>query len=456
MDKMASAKIRRIIAQGEGLTVEFKTAKAGLPVNLFETICAFLNRGGGTILLGVADDKTVVGVDPQKADAYCKDITNLSNNPQKLSSSFLLEVNTVHYKGKALIYIYVPASSQVHRCGGKVYDRRVDGDYEVKTDTQIRNIYTRKSAYYTEGIIYPYLEEAHFVKGIVKRARSIIRVHRPEHPWNVLSDKEFFIASGLYRRDLATAKKGFTLAALMLFGREEIIQSAVPHYKIDALLRREDTERYDDRENIRCNLIDAYDILMNFVAKHLPDKFFMESGQRVSLREKIFREIVANFLIHREYMNAYPATLIIYKDRVETKNANKPHTFGPLYPGKFEPFPKNPNMAKFFAQIGRAEELGTGIRRVFHYIKAYSGSERVEFLDEDLFVVKVPLVEGSQKSSQKILVLIRQNSGVTIDELAASLQLTDRAIKKNLAQMKKTGLLKRIGPDKGGHWEVSP
>ena len=213
-------------------------------------------------------------------------------------------------------------------------------------------------------------------------------------------------------------------------------------------------------------MIDAYDILMNFVAKHLPDKFFMEGDQRVSLREKIFREIVANFLIHREYMNAHPATMIIYKDRVETKNANKPHTFGPLYPCKFEPFPKNPNMAKFFAQIGRAEELGTGIRRVFHYIKAYSGSERVEFLDEDLFIVKVPLVEApvgsieganigsSQKSSQKILVLIRKNSQITINELAVLLQLTDRAIKKNLAQMKKTGLLKRIGPDKGGHWEV--
>jgi len=49
-----------------------------------------------------------------------------------------------------------------------------------------------------------------------------------------------------------------------MFGKDESIQSAIPHYKIDALLRREDLDRYDDRENIRCNLIDAYDRLMNF------------------------------------------------------------------------------------------------------------------------------------------------------------------------------------------------
>lgn len=46
-------------------------------------------------------------------------------------------------------------------------------------------------------------------------------------------------------------------------------------------------DRYDDRVNIRCNLIEAYDKLMDFVAKHLPDKFYMEGDQRISLREKI-------------------------------------------------------------------------------------------------------------------------------------------------------------------------
>ncbi len=85
-------------------------------------------------------------------------------------------------------------------------------------------------------------------------------------------------------------------------------------------MRRVDMDRYDDRITLRCNVVEAYDKLLEFIAKHLPDKFYMIGDQRVSLREKLFREIVANMLIHREFTNAFPASLIIYNDRVETKN----------------------------------------------------------------------------------------------------------------------------------------
>ena len=45
-----------IIKAGEGVTTEFKKATNKLPQNLFETICAFLNRNGGNIFLGISDD----------------------------------------------------------------------------------------------------------------------------------------------------------------------------------------------------------------------------------------------------------------------------------------------------------------------------------------------------------------------------------------------------------------
>jgi ATP-dependent DNA helicase RecG len=62
--------------------------------------------------------------------------------------------------------------------------------------------------------------------------------------------------------------------------------------------------------------------------------------------------------------------------------------------------------------------------------------------------------KGSQKSSQKILNLLRANPEITIAELAESLMLTDRAIKKQLEKLKLTGQVIRVGPNKGGHWEV--
>jgi ATP-dependent DNA helicase RecG len=253
-------------------------------------------------------------------------------------------------------------------------------------------------------------------------------------------------------------------AALLLFGKEENIQSALPHYKIDALLRCDDTERYDDRENIRCNLIEAYDLLMNFIAKHLPDKFYLEGDHRISLRETIFREIIVNLLIHREYTNAHPATLIIYKDRIEAKNPNKPHFYGPLHPGSFSPFPKNPTIAKLFAQMGIAEELGTGIGKVFRYSKAYAGSGNAEFREEDLFFVNLPaptppispITGGITGGITILLQYIQANPGKRANEIALHLNVPPKTAEKHLSKASKAGLIEFRGPKKsGGYYAVA-
>jgi ATP-dependent DNA helicase RecG len=52
-------------------------------------------------------------------------------------------------------------------------------------------------------------------------------------------------------------------------------------------------------------------------------------------------------LVHREYANAFPAKLIIEKERVVTENWNKPHIHGLIDPSSFTPFPKNPVIARF-------------------------------------------------------------------------------------------------------------
>lgn len=59
-----------------------------------------------------------------------------------------------------------------------------------------------------------------------------------------------------------------------------------------------------------------------------------------------------------------------------------------------------------------------------------------------------------QKSSQKIINLIREDEKTTIEELAAEPGISDRAIKKHPARLKQAGVLRRIGPDKGGHWQL--
>ncbi|MDD2286685.1 MAG: hypothetical protein PHQ11_14950, partial [Paludibacter sp.] len=118
------------------------------------------------------------GIDPEAANAMIKNLVNLSNNTQQLAPSFLLESTKIEYENRLIIHIFVPASSQVHRCRGKVYDRSADGDFELKSDEQIKQLYVRKNALYTENTVYPYLYETDFVPGLVERVRRIIKINR--------------------------------------------------------------------------------------------------------------------------------------------------------------------------------------------------------------------------------------------------------------------------------------
>ena len=115
------------------------------------------------------------------------------------------------------------------------------------------------------------------------------------------------LIAGFVRKDVLTGKNGYTLAAALMFGTDEIIQSVAPGYKFDALLRRRDTDRYDDRLIVRTNLVDAFDLLMSFIEKHLDDPFYLEGTSSISLRARIFRELVANIIAHREYTSVAPA-----------------------------------------------------------------------------------------------------------------------------------------------------
>ncbi|RLZ10453.1 hypothetical protein [Faecalibacter macacae] len=75
---------------------------------------------------------------------------------------------------------------------------------------------------------------------------------------------EILRSSSLYRKDFKTGEEGFTLAAALIFGKDETIQSLLPAYKVEAMVRRDNLDRWDDRITppLRTNLIDTYLRLM--------------------------------------------------------------------------------------------------------------------------------------------------------------------------------------------------
>ena len=64
-------------------------------------------------------------------------------------------------------------------------------------------------------------------------------------------------------------------------------------------------------------------------------------------------------------------------------------------------------------------------------------------------------VETRVKTGESIIDLIKENLSITREELAKQLNLTLKGIDWNLRKLKQDGRLKRVGPKKGGHWEVS-
>ncbi|VVB71347.1 Winged helix-turn-helix DNA-binding protein [uncultured archaeon] len=63
--------------------------------------------------------------------------------------------------------------------------------------------------------------------------------------------------------------------------------------------------------------------------------------------------------------------------------------------------------------------------------------------------------ESSEKSSEKILALLKANPKIAAREIADLLGMTPRAVEKQIAKLRNEGRIRRIGPAKGGHWEAT-
>jgi ATP-dependent DNA helicase RecG len=62
--------------------------------------------------------------------------------------------------------------------------------------------------------------------------------------------------------------------------------------------------------------------------------------------------------------------------------------------------------------------------------------------------------KAREKIRDKILSLIRVEPGISMETVALSLGLTRKGVEWQVRKLKQSGLLRRVGPNKGGHWEI--
>jgi len=485
---MTLERLTSILSVGETVAVEFKRCGNGITADTYETVCSFLNRFGGDIFLGVEDDRTVRGIPKNAVPDTIKSFIKSVSNPEIINPTVYLVPEALEYEGKQIIHIHIPPSSEVHSCKRVIYDRVDDADVKVTVTGQIALLYIRKQNIYTERKVFKYITDEDLRLDMLPRlVQRAINHNLGVHPWSNMSTREIFQSARLITKDADSGFIGYNLAAVMLLGRDDVIKDVCPTHRTDALLRKVNIDRYDDRLLVETNLIDSFDLLMGFAEKHLWDKFYLENDTRVSLRNAIAREMLVNTLMHREISSSYIAQFVIERDRMYTKNANRASSNGNITPENLEPNPKNPIIAAFFRNIGLADELGSGARKLFHYVPLYSGNSP-ELIEGDIFRIMVPLDDdysfdaqlgkaqinhentvkdfginyginfginyGINETQQKVIALMIVNPTITAGVMADSIGITKRQVELIISKLKTLGIIEREGAKKNGHWIV--
>ena len=134
---MTHEKMREMLSKDEKITIEYKECVNQIHDSVYETVAAFSNRYGGYIIMGVKDGGIPVGVNRNAVKDLKKNFVNQLNNPNKMSPTLYLSIEEFEYEGMLLLYTYVPPTSTVEKCSGRVYDRNEEGDMDI-TDSPIQ------------------------------------------------------------------------------------------------------------------------------------------------------------------------------------------------------------------------------------------------------------------------------------------------------------------------------
>ena len=242
-------------------------------------------------------------------------------------------------------------------------------------------------------------------------------------------------------------------------------------------------------DNIVCPLVLMPDAVIDTLrTKYLVSTVGYEGLHRketLEMPEDGLREMICNAIIHRDYLGTF-IHMRVWADRIQLWNEGtlpQSITIEKLMEDH-ESMPRNPLIAKVFYLMGFIENWGRGyekIRDAFEqahlqvptfeqvrggimatiqrevFQKVQSGQGTTKSTTENV-------LENDQKSgrknqkwpekAQQILDAILLNTRVSIQQLEEQLQLGHTTIKKILREMQIEGIIRRIGPDKGGHWEI--
>jgi ATP-dependent DNA helicase RecG len=245
-----------------------------------------------------------------------------------------------------------------------------------------------------------------------------------------------------------------------------------------------------DRRDVRDDLLTQFNEAVGFLQKHLNVRSEILGVNRQDIYEipiEVLREALVNALMHRDYsITGTQVSVEVFDDRVEIVNpGGLPKGLSVRDLGTVS-IRRNELVSDLFFRLHKVERIGMGIRKMKAAMVA-AGLREPTFASDAFFRAtfqrspELALKEGKEKrlgeklgkasmelverlveglaerlaeNQKMILGLIIRDPRVSKKAMAQAIGISTTAIDKNLTKLKQRGILRRVGPDKGGHWEV--
>jgi len=431
------------------------------------SIAAMLNKHGkGEVFFGIKNNGEVVG--QQISENTLRDVSqSVSNN---IEPKIYPEIEKVMIEDKSCIHIeFSGKSNELYYAFGRPYIRVSDEDKKLspqEIETRIRSK-IKSEVVWDKEISDTGIKQINntVVRDFFERALQAGRITYKVSAADV----------GIKKLGLVKNEK-LTNAGKVLFGKNTDIEFQM------AIFAGTEKLTFLDIGQIKGNIFFLLDETEKYIRNHINWRVQFGKMEREEIPEipiAALREALVNSLCHRDYTVSESNKVAIFRDRIEIYNpGNFPDGITPEdYIKKNEAsILRNPSIADVLYKSKDIEKWASGLKRIFN--ECLENKIKVEFKCMKTGFATVfyrpeindeTIKNYQKKTSEKITPelhsnctrialeifdLLKENKYITIKEISKKINAAERTIKYNIKELKEKKLIKRVGPDKGGYWEL--
>ena len=375
-----------LLRMTESDDLEFKSAAGGFPGSFWDTYSAFANSEGGTIILGVAEKKGKFYLDKlteEQVEKYKKDFWNNVNSRTTISCNLMKSNDVVveDYKGNKIMLFFIPRAAREQRPVYRTtqpyngtFKRNYEGDYKC-TEKEVQRMFADAdvSCPADSRILENYSMDDFDAESIAQY-RQLFKLAKPNHPWSQLSDFEFLKKLGAYRKDRSARKEGFTVAGVLMFGKEDAIldTDCCPNFFPDYQEKLSDnpeirwTNRICPDGTWEANLFQFYLRVLPRLCAVLPKPFILKDNIRrdETPAHVAVREALVNLCIHADYSANATIVVRLFPNKMVFSNPGTLLVSKAQYYEESTSICRNTTLQRMFMQIGSAEKAGSGVDKI--------------------------------------------------------------------------------------------